>query len=95
MSQEIEIEFKNMLTKEQYESLLQHFHVQPEQIKYQVNHYFDTESWQLKQLMSGLRIRQIDNYFECTLKEKTSEKPLRREKRHGKTGPEGCARRNT
>ena len=73
MSQEIEIEFKNMLTKEQYESLLQHFHVQPEQIKYQVNHYFDTESWQLKQLMSGLRIRQIDNYFECTLKEKTSE----------------------
>jgi len=73
MSQEIEIEFKNMLTKEQYESLLQHFHVQPEQIKHQVNHYFDTETWHLKQLMSGLRIRQIGNHFECTLKEKTTD----------------------
>ena len=73
MSQEIEIEFKNMLTKEQYESLLQHFHIQPEQIIYQVNHYFDTESWHLKQLMSGLRIRQIGDRFECTLKEKTTD----------------------
>ncbi len=74
MTQEIEIEFKNMLTKEQYDSLLQHFHIKPEQIKYQVNHYFDTEKWHLKQLMSGLRIRQIgDHHFECTLKEKTTE----------------------
>jgi len=73
MSQEIEIEFKNMLTKEQYESLLLYFNVQPEQIKHQVNHYFDTETWHLKQLMSGLRIRQIGNHFECTLKEKTTD----------------------
>lgn len=73
MSQEIEIEFKNMITKEQYESLLHHFHVQPEQIKHQVNHYFDTESWHLKQLMSGLRIRQIGDRYECTLKEKTTD----------------------
>jgi uncharacterized protein YjbK len=72
MTQEIEIEFKNMLTKAQYEALLQHFHIQPKQIKYQVNHYFDTESWHLKQLMSGLRIRQIGDHFECTLKEKTT-----------------------
>ena len=73
MTQEIEIEFKNMLTKEQYEGLLLHFHIQPEQIKYQVNHYFDTEEWHLKQLMSGLRIRQISNHYECTLKEKTTD----------------------
>ena len=73
MTHEIEIEFKNMLTKEQYDLLLQHFHIQPEQIKYQVNHYFDTESWHLKQLMSGLRIRQIGDRFECTLKEKTTD----------------------
>ena len=44
MTHEIEIEFKNMLTKEQYDLLLQHFHIQPEQIKYQVNYYFVTES---------------------------------------------------
>ena len=72
MPQEIEIEFKNMLTKEQYESLLQYFHIQPEHISYQVNHYFDTEQWHLKQLMSGLRIRQIGDHFECTIKEKTT-----------------------
>ena len=72
MTQEIEIEFKNMLTKAQYEALLEHFHIQPEQIHYQVNHYFDTEQWHLKQLKSGLRIRQIGNRYECTLKEKTT-----------------------
>ena len=73
MAQEIEIEFKNMLTKKQYDALLQYFHIQPGQINYQVNHYFDTEQWHLKQLMSGLRIRQIGDYFECTIKEKTTD----------------------
>jgi uncharacterized protein YjbK len=73
MTQEIEIEFKNMLTKAQYEALLQHFHIQAEQIQFQVNHYFDTDTWHLKQLMSGLRIRQIGDFFECTLKEKTTD----------------------
>ena len=73
MTQEIEIEFKNMLTKKQYDALLQYFHIQPEQIIFQVNHYFDTEQWHLKNLMSGLRIRQIGDRFECTIKEKTTD----------------------
>ena len=73
MTQEIEIEFKNVLTKKQYDALLEYFQIQPEQINYQVNHYFDTEQWHLKQLMSGLRIRQIGDHFECTIKEKTTD----------------------
>lgn len=73
MSQQIEIEFKNMLTKAQYEQLLLAFSVQPEQIFRQVNHYFDTPTQQLKNVKSALRIREFDSSIECTLKEKTSE----------------------
>jgi len=71
--QHIEIEFKNLLTKEEYERLLAHFNIEPSQIIPQANHYFETPKGHLKQAMSGLRIRQIDDYFECTLKEKSSE----------------------
>ena len=73
MSQHIEIEFKNMLTKDQYEQMLQDFAVQPEQIIRQVNHYFDTPEQHLKTIKSALRIREFDNTIECTLKEKSSE----------------------
>lgn len=70
--QHIEIEFKNLLTKEEYEHLLQHFKVERAQIIPQANHYFETPGGHLKNAMSGLRIRQIGDYYECTLKEKSS-----------------------
>ena len=73
MTQHIEIEFKNILTKAQYEELLQAFSIQPEQIIRQVNHYFDTTGNHLKQHQSALRIREFGETIECTLKEKTSE----------------------
>lgn len=73
MAQQIEIEFKNVLTKEQYTQLLTTFQVKPKDIHHQANHYFDTPDFQLKALNSGLRIRQIDHYYECTLKEKSAE----------------------
>jgi uncharacterized protein YjbK len=73
MAQEIEIEFKNMLTKEQYEQLLVTFAINKADIKHQVNHYFDTPDWHLKNLSSGLRVRIVDHqHYECTLKQKTS-----------------------
>ncbi|SOB91718.1 uncharacterized protein YjbK [Ureibacillus xyleni] len=72
MSQELEIEFKNMLTKEQYEFLLKEFQVKDEDIISQTNHYFDTPSFTLKELSSGLRIRETKNKIVCTLKEKKS-----------------------
>ncbi|MEK4424185.1 CYTH domain-containing protein [Solibacillus sp. FSL K6-1523] len=73
MSQQIEIEFKNLLTKEQYERLLLEFSVEATQIERQVNHYFDTPEQHLKNLHSGLRIRTVSENIECTLKEKTAE----------------------
>lgn len=73
MTQEIEIEFKNLLTKQQYEQLLQAFHINTNTIHRQINHYFDTPTQTLKNLQSGSRIRQISHYYECTLKEKNAE----------------------
>ncbi|MER1984530.1 MAG: CYTH domain-containing protein [Solibacillus sp.] len=73
MSQQIEIEFKNLLTRAQYETLLTTFDVAPHQIIRQMNHYFDTPDEHLKHLASGLRIRQFPENIECTLKEKSGE----------------------
>lgn len=73
MSQQIEIEFKNLLTKAQYERLLVHFNIAPEQLEHQENHYFDTPDFHLKHAQSGLRIRVLPHTIECTLKERTSE----------------------
>ena len=70
MTQEIEIEFKNMLTKEQYDSLLKTFHIKEQNIVRQTNHYFDTDELHLKSLSSGLRIRETKDRIVCTLKEK-------------------------
>lgn len=73
MSQQLEIEFKNLLTKEEYHRLLDHFNIQQEQIERQENHYFDTPEQHLKKAMSGLRIRVLPSHIECTLKERASE----------------------
>ena len=69
---EIEIEFKNTLTKEQFEQLLTFYNIEPALIKRQVNYYFDTDTWTLKNKKSALRVRQIGEYNECTIKEATS-----------------------
>ncbi|CRK83453.1 CYTH domain-containing protein [Neobacillus massiliamazoniensis] len=68
MSQQIEIEFKNMLTKEEYEWLLQEFSISENQIFSQENHYFDTPDFALKEAGTALRIRQKDHGYELTLK---------------------------
>lgn len=73
MNEQYEIEFKNVLTKEQYQQLLHEFAVKEENIVHQTNHYFDTDKWHLKQLSSGLRIRETKDKIVCTLKVKTDE----------------------
>jgi uncharacterized protein YjbK len=72
MSQEIEIEFKNMLTRSEYETLLQKFDINENQIFMQENHYFDTADFALKELQSALRIREKRNHYELTLKQPAS-----------------------
>ncbi|MEH7073741.1 CYTH domain-containing protein [Neobacillus drentensis] len=69
MTQNIEIEFKNMLTKSEYENLLKVFKIEEHQIFKQVNHYFDTPDFALKNQESALRIRKKDGYYEMTLKQ--------------------------
>ncbi|MGS2777845.1 CYTH domain-containing protein [Robertmurraya sp. GLU-23] len=69
MSQHIEIEFKNMLTKEEYLHLITEFSINETMIDTQINHYFDTEKFQLKELGSALRIREKEGRFELTLKQ--------------------------
>lgn len=69
MSQNIEIEFKNMLTKQEFENLINFFQINEEDFFLQENHYFDTANFDLKEKGSALRIRQKNNEYELTLKQ--------------------------
>jgi len=69
VSQNIEIEFKNMLTNEEFIRLKKYFKIDQTKIKKQVNHYFDTPSFSLKAHGSALRIREKSTQFEMTLKQ--------------------------
>ena len=69
MSETIEIEFKNMLTKSEYEILLNKFRITESQLFTQENHYFDTPNFALKHKGSALRIRVKKNLYEMTLKQ--------------------------
>lgn len=73
MSNQYEIEFKNMLSKDQYLQLLKEFSIKDDQILRQANHYLDTKVGHLKNLSSALRIREKKNRILCTLKERTAE----------------------
>lgn len=69
MSQEIEIEFKNMLTEEEFYRLRDHFKSLPKQQIRQTNHYFETEDFLLKQRGAALRIREKSKQYVVTLKQ--------------------------
>jgi uncharacterized protein YjbK len=69
VSQNIEIEFKNMLTEEEFHQLKTHFLLDSGNFKKQVNHYFDTPSFSLKDHHSALRVREKGSQFEMTLKQ--------------------------
>ncbi|SEN15360.1 Uncharacterized protein YjbK [Mesobacillus persicus] len=69
MSQHIEIEFKNLLTQEEFFKLSSYFTFKPEDFRKQVNHYFDTPSFTLKSHGCALRIREKAGTFELTLKQ--------------------------
>lgn len=69
MNQNLEIEFKNLLTKAEYDRIYQSefFDNEPKRIT-QSNYYFDTKNEALKALDSALRIRTTDTFNELTLK---------------------------
>lgn len=69
LSQHIEIELKNIITKKEFNSLIQFFKFNEEDFSNQENHYFDTEDFALKKAGCALRIRSKNNQFELTLKQ--------------------------
>lgn len=68
MAHEVEKEFKNLLTKEEYEFLLTKFNLEEVEPIQQTNIYYDTENNLLRSLKFGLRIRLYEEYGEQTLK---------------------------
>ena len=73
MNQHIEIEFKNLLTKEAFERISQFFQIDSSTFVSQQNHYFDTSHFDLKKQNSALRIREKQETFELTLKQPAAE----------------------
>jgi uncharacterized protein YjbK len=69
LTKEVEIEFKNMLTKVEFDRLVDFFQVPPSAFITQHNHYFDTPSFDLKEKGAALRIREKNGAFELTLKQ--------------------------
>ncbi len=68
MTQEVEIEFKSMLTKDEYEALLDAYQL-ADQVKWQANDYFDTPTFELRNHGAALRIREKKTGLVLTLKQ--------------------------
>ncbi len=71
--QELEIERKNLLTKDEYDRLINGLSLTDTTPKNQRNHYFETADFQLKQTGSALRIREKNGQYVLTLKEPQGE----------------------
>lgn len=68
MKLHFEKEFKILLTKEQFVTLLKQY---PQaQFKKQVNTYYDTEDLFIRKQIGAMRIREIDHHFIFTLKQR-------------------------
>lgn len=68
MSEVIEIEYKSLLTQEEYQQLWQQYIADSTTSFTQTNVYYDTEDFHLKDLGMGLRIRLLSTKAELTLK---------------------------
>lgn len=72
LAQELEIEFKNMLTKEEYASLLTTYQLE-NNIKTQTNDYFDTVDFLIREKGAALRVRNKKDSLVLTLKQPANE----------------------
>ena len=72
MSQNIEIEMKNLLHKEEFKKIMKDYPF-PKQGDMQINYYFDTAQMTLINQSSALRIREKNDRFRLTLKEPVEE----------------------
>ncbi|WP_010283333.1 CYTH domain-containing protein [Bacillus timonensis] len=69
MSQELEIEFKNILEETEYQRLLKVFSIDDTKKVFQENFYFDTPEFALKNQGAALRIREKKGTYTLTLKQ--------------------------
>lgn len=69
MAQEIEMESKNLLTEIEYNKVIDFFQLDKDAAISQINYYFETEDFQLKEHGSALRIRKKNNQWQLTLKQ--------------------------
>ena len=69
MSQELEIEFKNILEEDEYRLLLSAFSISEDKKVIQENFYFDTPEFSLKDVGAALRIREKNGIYTLTLKQ--------------------------
>ncbi|KTR26362.1 adenylate cyclase [Exiguobacterium indicum] len=68
MRQELEIEFKNLLSEQEYLSLFTHY-ASAKQPIWQANDYFDTPDFELRKKGAALRIREKKQGLVLTLKQ--------------------------
>ncbi|KOP30589.1 adenylate cyclase [Exiguobacterium sp. BMC-KP] len=68
MRQELEIEFKNLLSEQEYLSLFTHY-ASTKQPIWQANDYFDTPDFELRKKGAALRIREKKQGLVLTLKQ--------------------------
>jgi uncharacterized protein YjbK len=73
LSQEIEIEFKNLLTNNEFNKIKEYLNLTDSMFIKQENHYFDAPNFSLKGLGCALRIRLKKGKYELTLKEPITE----------------------
>jgi|GEM_PF-5724718 len=87
--QNLELEAKSMLTKEQYERMMFLLGLKKEDAKEQINSFFDNEGWQLNEQNITLRSRSKKGIEELTVKEdsgegrlETNHRPFTLEEKH-------------
>lgn len=68
MSENLEIEFKTLLSIEEFSRTIDYFHLKENQFFTQTNYYFDSADFQLRKKHMGLRVRVLSNNAEITLK---------------------------
>ncbi|MDF2535911.1 MAG: hypothetical protein K0R18_2070 [Bacillales bacterium] len=71
MSENLEIEFKNILTETEFNHLILKFKLTDSAFWSQTNYYFDTTDFSLKDTGCALRIREKNKGYELTLKQPT------------------------
>jgi len=94
MAANIEIEAKVLISKEDYNTVVEHFKSEVTSEFDQTNYYIDSTDFKLKQLGIGLRIRKSKDHYLITLKAPMSEGLLEKDQNINKSIYESFAKKN-